>query len=56
MQQDFARYAPVTPAGVQAFARDQLRKNARAVVHAVPGQPDLGPQVADAGAGEVGRR
>ena len=45
LQQDFARYAPVTPAAVQAFARDQLRKNARAVVHAVPGQPQLGPQV-----------
>jgi zinc protease len=45
LQQDFARYAPVTPAQVQSFARDQLRKNARAVVYAVPGQPELGPQV-----------
>jgi len=45
LQQDFARYAPVTPAQVQSFARDQLRKNARAVVFAVPGQPELGPQI-----------
>jgi zinc protease len=45
LQQDFARYAPVTAAQVQAFARDQLRKNARAIVYAVPGQPELGPQV-----------
>ncbi len=45
LQQDFARYAPVTPAQVQSFARDQLKKSARAVVYAVPGQPELGPQV-----------
>jgi len=46
IQQDFARYSTVTPAVVQAWARDNLKKNARAIVHAVPGQPDLGPQVA----------
>jgi zinc protease len=45
VQQDFARYGTVTPAAVQAFARDQLRRSARAVVHAVPGEPELGPQV-----------
>jgi zinc protease len=46
LQQDFARYAPVNAAAVQAFARDHLKKNARAVVYAVPGTPELGPQVA----------
>lgn len=45
IQQDFGRYASVTPAVVQAWARDNLKKNARAVVYAVPGQPQLGPQV-----------
>jgi zinc protease len=45
VQKDFERYGAVTAAGVQAFARDQLRSNARAVIHAVPGEPDFGPQV-----------
>src|SRR5688572_13449889 len=44
-QKDFARYGAVTAAAVQAFARDQLRPNARVVIHAVPGDPDFGPQV-----------
>jgi zinc protease len=45
IQQDFARYSTVTPAVVQAWARDNLKKSARAVVHAVPGQPQLAPEV-----------
>jgi len=45
LAQDIARYRRVTAASVKAFAQQQLRINARAVVHAVPGQPDLGPQI-----------
>lgn len=45
VEKDFARYGAVTPAQVQAFARDQLRVSARAVIHAVPGEPDFGPAV-----------
>jgi zinc protease len=45
VEKDFARYGAVTPAAVQAFAREQLRQNARVVVHAVPGEPDFGPPV-----------
>jgi zinc protease len=45
IQQDFARYSTVTPSVVQAWARNNLKKNRRAVVYAVPGQPELGPQV-----------
>jgi zinc protease len=45
IQQDFARYSTVTPAVVQTWVRDNLRKNTRAVVQAVPGEPQLGPQV-----------
>src|SRR5687767_10381322 len=57
VQKDFARYGSVTAAAVQAFAREQLRPTARVVIHAVPGEPDFGPQVptpppATAGAGE----
>jgi zinc protease len=43
--QDVDRYRKVTRDSVKAFAQQQLRPNARAVVHGVPGQPDLGPQV-----------
>ena len=46
VQQDFGRYATVTPASVQAFVREQLPRNARVVVHAVAGTPDFGAQVA----------
>ena len=45
VQQDFARYATVTPASIQTFVREQLPRTGRVVVHAVPGTPDLGPQV-----------
>jgi zinc protease len=45
VEKDFARYGAVTPAQVQAFARDNLRTNARTVIHAVPGEPDFGANV-----------
>jgi zinc protease len=37
--QDIQRYRAVTPATALAFAKQYLTPNARAVVHAVPGQP-----------------
>lgn len=43
--QDIGRYRNVTPDSVKAFAQEQLRPDARAVVHGVPGQPVLGPPV-----------
>ena len=46
LEKDIQRYRAVTPATVRAFANDQLKPSARAVVHAVPGEKDLGPQVA----------
>jgi zinc protease len=45
LQQDVQRYRAVTPAAVQAFARDQLAPAARVVVHAVPGTPEPLAQV-----------
>ena len=45
LQKDIERYRAVTPATVQAFARDQLQPNARVVVYAVKGQPNLGAPV-----------
>src|SRR5580704_19205715 len=45
LAQDIKRYRDVTPASVKAFAAEQLRTGARAVVYGVPGQPDLGPEV-----------
>ena len=46
LEKDIQRYRAVTPATVRAFANDQLKPTARAIVHAVPGEKDLGPQVA----------
>ena len=46
LQKDVDRYRAVTPAAVQAFARDQLAPTARVVVHAVPGTPEPLAQVA----------
>jgi zinc protease len=43
----------VTPASVKAFAAQQLRTGARAVVYGVSGQPDLGPEVATPKAAQV---
>jgi zinc protease len=45
LAQDIKRYRDVTPASVKAFAEQQLRTSARAVVYGVKGQPDLGPEV-----------
>ena len=39
LEKDIQRYRAVTPASVQAFAREHLATTARVVVHAVPGQP-----------------
>ena len=46
LAQDIQRYRDATPASVKAFAADQLKDDARVVVYGVPGEPDLGPQVA----------
>jgi zinc protease len=46
LEQDIQRYRAVTPASVRTFANDQLKNSARVVVHAVPGEKVLGPQVA----------
>jgi zinc protease len=45
LQQDVARYRAVTPASIQAFAKAYLTSSSRAVVHAVPGQPQASAQV-----------
>ena len=45
LQKDIQRLRAVTPATLQAFAREQLQPNARAVIYAVKGEPALGPQV-----------
>jgi zinc protease len=45
LQKDVDRYRAVTPATVQAFARDHLTAASRVVVHAVPGTPEPLAQV-----------
>jgi zinc protease len=45
LEKDIQRYRAVTPASVRTFATDQLKPSARVVVHAVPGEKQLGPQV-----------
>ncbi len=45
LAQDISRYRKVTPASVQEFAQEQLKNDARAVVHGVPGTPNLGAEV-----------
>jgi len=45
ISQDIGRYRKVTPDSAKVFAQQQLRPDARVVVHGVPGQPDLGSQV-----------
>jgi zinc protease len=54
LQQDIARYRAVTPASVQEFAKTYLASNARAVVHAVPGQPEAQPNVPNSPAPKPG--
>ena len=43
---DIARYENATPEAVKVFAQEQLKPSERVVVYAVPGKPDLGPEVA----------
>ena len=43
LEKDIERYRSVTPASVQAFAREHLGAAARVVVHAVPGEPEAAP-------------
>ena len=45
LQQDVARYRAVTPATVQTFANSYLANSARAIIHAVPGEPQTAAQV-----------
>ena len=45
LRQDIERFRAVTPQSVQTFVRDQLQSDARAVIHAVSGPPDLGAPV-----------
>src|SRR5262249_55445625 len=45
LEKDIQRYRAVTPATVQRFASDQLKQSARVIVHVVPGEKALGPQV-----------
>ncbi len=45
LRNDIERYRAVTPASVRAFASDQLKNSARAIVQAVPGEKVLGAQV-----------
>ena len=56
LQQDVARYRAVTPATVQAFAKSYLASSSRAVVHAVPGQPQASAQVPKPPGAEARRR
>jgi zinc protease len=45
LQKDVQRYRAVTPDSVLAFAREQLQPSARVIVHAVPGEKELGAPV-----------
>jgi zinc protease len=45
LAKDIERYRAVTAASVQAFVKDQLTANARAVMHVVPGEPEAAPQL-----------
>jgi zinc protease len=45
LQKDVQRYRNVTPDSVLAFAREQLQPSARAIIHGVPGEQDLGEPV-----------
>ena len=45
LSDDIARYRKVTPATVQKFAQEYLKNDTRAVIHGVPGTPNLGAEV-----------
>jgi zinc protease len=53
LQKDIERYRAITPAAIQAFARAELQPNARVVVHAVRGTPNLGTPVPTPAAGQA---
>jgi zinc protease len=42
---DVDRYETATTRSIRAFAEEQLKPTARAVVYGIPGKPDLGPDV-----------
>src|SRR5687768_7712579 len=57
LEKDILRYRAVTPATALAFAKEYLTPNARAIVHAVPGQPPApaqGPAPSASAAGPQG--
>jgi zinc protease len=54
LAQDIARYENATIESVRSFAQLQLNPEHRVVVYAVPGTPDLGPQVPTPKAEEKG--
>ena len=45
LEKDIERYRSITPASVQAFAREHLAASERVVVHAVPWEPEAAPPV-----------
>ena len=45
LDKDLARYATVTPQSGKRFVAEHLRKDARAVVHGIPGEKKLGAAV-----------
>ena len=45
LPREIANLRKVSPASVQRAVQAQLTKSSRVVLHGVPGQPDLGPQV-----------
>jgi zinc protease len=53
LEKDVQRYRSVTPASVQAFAKDQLAQTSRVVLHVTPGQPAAPAQVATPSAGQA---
>ena len=48
LEKDIERYRKVTPQAIKDFSAQYLTKNSRVVVHGVPGEPDLGPNVPSA--------
>jgi zinc protease len=45
LAKDIQRYRDITPDTVRTFVQQQLSRNARVVVHGVPGSPELDPAV-----------
>ncbi|MCL5288001.1 MAG: insulinase family protein [Acidobacteria bacterium] len=53
LSQDIQRYRVATPDSVKKLAQQYLRANARAVVHGIPGEQNLGPEVPTPKTGEI---